>query len=116
MPHLRDEKAKLGHYRPSGSDSVWPSMERPSARPKNGRPLQCLLSTIHYGFVEAVPSHVLRDGTGTFQIESLPSFIIFFLSRTHQKSVLQIARDSTCWRKSERNSARGRGPRSPLLW
>src|ERR1019366_6711873 len=55
-----------------GSDSVWPWMERPSARPKNGRPLQNLLSTIHYGFVEAVPSQVLRDGTGTFQTESLP--------------------------------------------
>jgi hypothetical protein len=48
-------------------------MEQPSARPQNGRPLQSLLLTAHYGFVEAVPSHVLRDGTGTSQIESRPT-------------------------------------------
>jgi hypothetical protein len=54
-----------------GSDSVEAWMKRSSTRLENGRPLQSLI-TMHYGFVEAAPSHVLGDGAGTFQTESLP--------------------------------------------
>ena len=35
-----------------------------AARPKIGRPLQEQLPPVLGGFVEAVPSHVLWDGTG----------------------------------------------------
>jgi len=50
----------------TGTESVWFWRERTDARPKSGRPLQSQLPPTEDGFVEASPSHVLRDGEGMF--------------------------------------------------
>ncbi len=42
--------------------------------PKKKAHVQSLQPTMPNGFVAAVPSHVLRDGTGIFQADSLARF------------------------------------------
>ena len=73
--HAEIESQFAGGFR---RDSLWFWMEQTAARPKNGRPLQNLLRTRHYGFVEAVPSRVFRDGTGIFVVKLSQSLRIEF--------------------------------------
>ena len=52
-----------------GADSACYWMEQTVARPKIGRPLHNLPSTMLGGFLAAVPSRAFRDGTGVFMVK-----------------------------------------------
>jgi hypothetical protein len=73
-------------------------MEQTAARLKNGRPLQNPLLTRQDGFVEAVPSRVFRDGTGTFTVNLSRRVGISFLS-TDDTNVLKMVIDLDWKRK-----------------
>jgi hypothetical protein len=81
-----------------GSDSLGFWMEQSAVRPKNGRPLQDLLSTRRNGFVSSVASRAFRDGTGIFMVNRIRSawfrvgaryFISTFISDTSASRTLR---------------------------